>query len=130
MKFTKETLTRIIAEEIENYLNEQDNDDGLRASPEKIKRALAKLVAMGGDEDLGDTYTPLPAGPEKEFPGSPEDIPGAIGFERMDDDDEGEQRRVAKTKIVPGMADVKIGDLRRDPDAPKRTMYKQSLDKK
>ena len=48
----------------------------------------------------------------------------------MDDDDEGEQRRVAKTKIVPGMADVKIGDLRRDPDAPKRTMYKQSLDKK
>ena len=109
MKITKDTIRQLIAEEIENYLNEQDDNEGLRASPEKIKRALAKLVAMGGDEDLGDTYTPLPAGPEKEFPGSPEDIPGAVGFERMDDDDEEEQGRVAKTKIVP-RSKVKVGD--------------------
>jgi hypothetical protein len=108
MKFTKETLTRIIAEEIENYLNEQDDDKGLRASPEKIKRALAKLVAMGGDEDLGDTYTPLPAGPEKEFPGSPEDIPGSIGFERMDDDED-EATPVAPTEIKPELARTPIG---------------------
>jgi len=125
MKFTKETLMRMIAEEIENYLNEQGDDEALRASPEKIKRALAKLVAMGGDEDLGDTYTPLPAGPEKEFPGSPEDIPGAIGFKRMDDDDEGEVP-LAPTEIEPDLARTPVGfKPRKSP----QTIYK-SLDKK
>ena len=109
MKITKDTIRQLIAEEIENYLNEQVRDEPYRATRKEIERALAKLVAMGGDEDLGDTYTPLPAGPEKEFPGSPEDIPGAVGFERMDDDDEEEQGRVAKTKIVP-RSKVEVGD--------------------
>ena len=115
MKFTKENLKQLIAEEIENYLNEQGNDEALRASPEKIKRALAKLVAMGGDEDLGDTYTPLPAAPEKEFPGSPEGIPG---FQRDDDDEE--RVGVAPTEEVPRLQ-VGIGEKPLPPDAPART---------
>ena len=109
MKFTKDTIRQLIAEEIENYLNEQGDDEPYRAPRKKIERELAKLIAMAGDEDLGDTYTPLPAGPEKEFPGSPEDIPGAIGFKPMDDDDEEEQVRVDKTEIVP-RSKVEVGD--------------------
>tara|TARA_R100000664_G_scaffold20831_1_gene30070 strand:+ start:1239 stop:1598 length:360 start_codon:yes stop_codon:yes gene_type:complete len=112
MKFTKDTMRQLIAEEIENYLNEQGDDEPLRASPEKIKRALAKLVAMGGDEDLGDTYTPLPAGPEKEFPGTPKGIPG---FEPDDDDDA--EAPLTPTQEVPYLARTPIGRKpRRSPE--------------
>ncbi len=104
MKFTKDTLKQLIAEEIENYLNEQARGEPYRAPRKDIDRALAKLVAMGGDEDLGDTYTPLPAGPEKEFPGTPEGIPG---FEPDDDDDA--EAPLAPTQEVPHLAKTPIG---------------------
>jgi hypothetical protein len=104
MKFTKDTIRQLIAEEIENYLNEQGDDEPYRAPRKDIERALAKLVAMGGDEDLGDTYTPLPAGPEKEFPGTPAGIPG---FEPDDDDDE--EASLAPTQEVPHLARTPIG---------------------
>ena len=121
MKFTEEALRQIIAEEIEVYLNEQDDDEPYRASPEEMKRKLAKLVALGGDKDLGDTYTPLPAGPEKEFPGSPEGIPGFVP-----DDDDDEVAPVAPTEIKPELARTPIG---RKPRKSPQTIYK-SLDKK
>ena len=119
MNFTKDTLRQLIAEEIENYLSEQGEGEPYRASPEEMKRKLAKLVALGGDEDLGDTYTPLPAGPEKEFSGSPEGIPG---FE-PDDDDEGEVP-LAPTEIKPHLARTPIGKK------PRKSPETRFLDKK
>ena len=55
MKFTKDTIRQLIAEEIENYLNEmRDEDDPIRAlyPREKVMANLAKLEAY--IEDLED----------------------------------------------------------------------------
>tara|TARA_R100000234_G_scaffold88049_1_gene56548 strand:+ start:1031 stop:1342 length:312 start_codon:yes stop_codon:yes gene_type:complete len=54
MKFTQETLHQLISEEIENYLNEQGDDDPMRAlyPREKVMANLAKLEAY--IEDLED----------------------------------------------------------------------------
>jgi len=52
MKFTQNTLRELIAEEIENYLNEQANDDDpLRAiaTREEVMAKLAKLYAYIDD---------------------------------------------------------------------------------
>ena len=119
MKFTEDTLRSLIAEEVENYLNEQGRGEPYRAPRKEIERALAKLTSMAGDEDLGDTYTPLPAGPEKEFPGTPEGIPG---FEP--DDDYDEDTRVAPTQEVPHLARTPIGRK------PRKSPQTRFLDKK
>ena len=116
MKFTKDTIRQLIAEEIENYLNEQS-----KGNPIDILRDLLKRGVVTGDqaeefinrlekarkdspEEEFEPPTPLPPGEEREFPGSPAGIPG---FEP--DDDEEEQVPVAKTKIVP-RSKVKVGD--------------------
>tara|TARA_R100000234_G_scaffold24439_1_gene14101 strand:- start:1589 stop:1978 length:390 start_codon:yes stop_codon:yes gene_type:complete len=111
MKFTKDTIRQLIAEEIENYLNEQDDSDPidilrrLMKGPE-AKAYLDKLAQARKDspEEEFEPPTPLPPAKEREFSGSPAGIPG---FEP--DDDEEEQVPVAKTKIVP-RSKVEVGD--------------------
>ena len=53
MKFTEETLKEIIAEEIESYLNEQDDDDPMRAiaTREEVMARLAQLEAFIEDAE-------------------------------------------------------------------------------
>ena len=53
MNFTHESLRQIIAEEIEAYLNEQDDDDPMRAiaSREDVMATLAKLEAFIEDAE-------------------------------------------------------------------------------
>ena len=53
MKFTEETLKKIIAEEIESYLNEQDDDDPMRAiaTREEVMAKLAQLEAFIEDAE-------------------------------------------------------------------------------
>ena len=53
MKFTEETLKEIIAEEIESYLNEQDDDDPMRAiaTREEVMAKLAQLEAFIEDAE-------------------------------------------------------------------------------
>ena len=111
MKFTKDTIRQLIAEEIENYLNEQDDSDPIDILRRLLKGpgakayldSLAKARKDSPEEEF-EPPTPLPPGEEREFPGSPAGIPG---FEP--DDDEEEQVPVAKTKIVP-RSKVKVGD--------------------
>jgi hypothetical protein len=53
MKFTEETLKKIIAEEIESYLDEQDDDDPMRAiaTREEVMAKLAQLEAFIEDAE-------------------------------------------------------------------------------
>ena len=53
MKFTEETLKKMIAEEIESYLNEQDDDDPMRAiaTREEVMAKLAQLEAFIEDAE-------------------------------------------------------------------------------
>ena len=53
MNFTHESLRQIIAEEIEAYLNEQDDDDPMRAiaSREDVMARLAQLEAFIEDAE-------------------------------------------------------------------------------
>jgi hypothetical protein len=111
MKFTKDTIRRLIAEEIENYLNEQGEDDPIAIlrrlmkgpEAESYLDKLAKAREENPEEEF-EPPTPLPPGEEREFPGSPAGIPGF-----QPDDDEGAQSRVAPTQEVPYLKRTPIG---------------------
>jgi hypothetical protein len=110
MKLTKGDLRQIIVEEIENYLNEQDDDpmDIIRKhlTDAEAEEWVAKMEKMRQEfpEEEFEAPTPLPPGEEEELRGSPEGIPG---FEP--DVDEDEPTGPAGTEIVPVLARTPIG---------------------
>jgi len=134
MKFTKESLHQLIAEEIENYLNEQ-SEQGDRAmnilrkyfTDEKTFKAFQDLRKKYPEEELRDP-APLPPGEEEQYPAADPDAvlgPPLPGFNLDIDDDEAEPS-LAPTQEIPHLKRTPIGfKPRRSP----QTMIK-SLDKK
>ena len=110
MKFTKGALAHIIAEEIENYLNEQGENDPIAILRRHMKGSEAEAyldrLAKAREENPEEEFeppAPLPPGKEREFPGSPAGIPGF-----QPDDDEGKVP-LAPTKEVPHLKRTPIG---------------------
>jgi len=111
MKLTKDTMRQLIAEEIENYLNEQEENDPMNILRKFMKgpesKAYLDNLAKAREDNPEEEFeppTPLPPGDEREFPGSPAGIPG---FEP--DDDAEEEVSLAPTQKVPHLARTPIG---------------------
>tara|TARA_R110002072_G_C7856552_1_gene526098 strand:- start:64 stop:480 length:417 start_codon:yes stop_codon:yes gene_type:complete len=138
MKFTKDTIRHLIAEEIQNYLNEQSEQGDwamqtLRKyfKDEETFKAFQDLRKKYPEEELKDPK-PLPPGKEKQYPAADPDAvlgPAPPGFQLDTDDTPAGADGVEPTEIVPALQ-VGIGEPPKNPDAPARTMYKRSLDKK
>ena len=151
MKFTKDTIRQLIAEEIENYLNEQS-----KGNPIDILRDLLNLGVVKGDqakdfinrlekereenpEEEFEEPEPLPPGEEKQYPAADPDAvlgPPPPGFEL--DADEAPAPRPSSapasgggkdvgptgTTRVPRLADTEIGKEPAKPGDPARTQLR------
>ena len=144
MKFTKDTIRQLIAEEIENYLNEQDDSDPidilrrLMKGPE-AKAYLDKLEKAREEnpEEEFEEPEPFPPGEEKQYPAAdPDAVLGPPGFEL--DADEAPAPRPSSapasgggkdvgptgTQVVRRLADTEIGKKPAKPGDPARTQLR------
>ena len=138
MKFTKDTIRQLIAEEIENYLNEQS-----KGNPIDILRDLLKRGKVKGDqaeefinrlekarkenpEEEFEEPEPLPPGEEKQYPAAAPDAvlgPPPPGFQLDTDEAPASGVGPTGTRIDPRLQ-VDIGEPPKDPDAPARTQLR------
>jgi CO dehydrogenase/acetyl-CoA synthase beta subunit len=140
MKFTKDTIRQLIAEEIENYLNEQDDSDPidilrrLMKGPE-AKAYLDKLEKAREEnpEEEFEEPEPLPPGEEKQYPAADPDAvlgPPPPGFQLDADEAPAPSSAPASgvgptgTTVVKNLADTEIGKKPAKPGDPARTQLR------